>query len=193
MLSRAAACHNRGMRRIGLILLAASALSGCAKTQAKTPAPPVALETPAPPDRVIIPAPMPEPVERATQPAAPAPAPAPRQRETPPTRPAERTPPANPPAPQPPAVAEPAPSPPPVLQTTANPGEVEQQARMLLAAAERDLDSINPARLNANGRTQYTTARNFVRQAETALKEKNVVLARDMADKAAVLANQLRR
>jgi hypothetical protein len=181
------------MRRIGLILLAASALSGCAKTQAKTPAAPVALETPTPPDRVIIPAPMPEPVERVAQPAAPAPAPAPRQREAPPARPAERTPPANTPPASPPAVAEPAPSPPPVLQTTPNPGEVEQQARTLLAAAERDLDQINPARLNANGRTQYNTARAFIRQAENALKVKNVVLARDMADKAAVLANQLRR
>jgi hypothetical protein len=80
-----------------------------------------------------------------------------------------------------------------VLQTTANPAEVEQRARALMSAAQRDLDRINPSQLTTNARAQYETARDFVRQAENALKIKNVVLARELADKAAALASQLRR
>jgi hypothetical protein len=88
--------------------------------------------------------------------------------------------------------AAPAPAP-PVLQTTSDPVEMEQRALALLAAAQRDLDQIDPARLSANARAQYDTARGFIRQAGDALKVKNVMLARELADKAASLASQLRR
>jgi hypothetical protein len=70
---------------------------------------------------------------------------------------------------------------------------VEQRARTLLGTAQRDLDRINPAQLTSNARAQYDTAKGFIRQAEDALKVKNVVLARELADKAATLASQLRR
>jgi hypothetical protein len=176
--------------RVLLLGLAIPGLAGCAKAQAKAALPPPALVTPAPPEHVIEPVPIPEPTEAAAPeaPAAVPSAPA-RPRETP--RPTERaTVPAVPaaPAPEPSAIA-----PPPVLQTTSNPAEVEQRARGLIGAAQRDLDQINPARLSANARTQYDTARAFIRQAEDALKAKNVVLARELADKAASLASQLRR
>ncbi len=179
--------------RLVLVLLAAVSVAGCFKAQAKTPAPPAALLTPAPPDRVIVPVPIPEPVETAAPvPATAGPATAPR------TQPARTTPerpaPATPPAVAPPSVVTEAPTPPPVLlQTTSNPAEVEQRARDLIAAANRDLAQINLSLLSANARAQYESARGFVRQAESALNVKNVVLARELADKAASLASQLRR
>jgi hypothetical protein len=156
------------------------------KAQAKTPAPPPPLTTPEPPDRVIVPVSIPEPTEPAPPPA---PVPAAPPRATPPVR-SDRTPPA--PAPTPPAPANEAPASPPIL-TTSNPTEVEQRARTLLGTAQRDLDRINPAQLTSNARAQYDTAKGFIRQAEDALKVKNVVLARELADKAATLASQLRR
>ena len=79
------------------------------------------------------------------------------------------------------------------LQTTSNPAEVEQRARTTIGSAQRDLDRINPAQLSANARAQFDTAKGFVRQAEAALRAKNVVLARELADKAAALASQLGR
>jgi hypothetical protein len=80
-----------------------------------------------------------------------------------------------------------------VLQTTTNPAQVAQRARALIASAQRDLDRISPAQLSANARAQYDNARGFIRQAEDALKASNVVLARDLADKAAALASQIGR
>jgi hypothetical protein len=175
-----------------LFLLAAVSVAGCFKAQAKTPAPPAALLTPAPPDRIIVAVPVPEAVEaEAPVPATAGPTAPPR---TPPARPpTERPAPVSPPA-APPAVVTEAPTPPPVLlQTTSNPAEVEQRARELIAVANRDLAAINLSLLSANARAQYESARGFVRQAESALQVKNVVLARELADKAASLASQLRR
>ena len=94
-------------------------------------------------------------------------------------------------APLPVSPAEPAA--PLILQTTSNPAEVEQRANAQIAAAQRDLDRINPAQLTSNARAQYDTAKGFIRQAQDALKVKNVVLAKELADKAAALASQLRR
>jgi hypothetical protein len=96
------------------------------------------------------------------------------------------------PVPAAPETAEPIAAP-PVLQTATDPVAVEQRARALIASAERDLGQIDPTRLSANARAQYDTARAFVRQANSALQVKNVTLARELADKAASLATQLRR
>ncbi len=175
------------MLQLLLILLLAMGLAGCTKTQAKTPLPPPALTTPDPPDRVIVPSSIPDPIEPAPAPP-PAPAAPARPRETPAARPERTTP---PPAPSPAPVAEP--PAPPILQTTSNPGEVEQRALALIETAQRDLDRINPGQLTSSARAQYDTAIGFIRQAKDALKVKNVVLARDFADKAAALASQLRR
>ena len=153
---------------------------------------PTGLTTPDPPDRVIVPVTVPETVE-----PAPAPPPAvsiPARPVSPPAARPERTAPAPAVPPAISAAPEPAaPTPPPTLQMTSNPGEVEQRALALMAAARRDLDRINPALLSANARAQYTAAKGFVRQAEDALRIRNVVLARELADKAASLASQLAR
>ena len=182
------------MLRIAVVLLvaAAAALTGCTKTHAKTiPMLPAPLITPAPPDRVIVPAPQPVAVQPPSQEPVAPPA-VPPQPETAPARGSSRSQPTPPPAASPP---EPVASPPPVLQTTPNPSEVAEQASALLAAAQRDLDQLKPyvPRMSANARVQYDSARGFIHQAEDALRIKNVVLARDLADKAASLASQLKR
>ncbi len=176
--------HNRRMR-LAVILLAIGAVAGCTKVQAKVPPVPPALTTPAPPDRVIVPAPAPEPAEAPPAVTPAPPPPAPRPRETPASRPERPR-----PSTAPPAAAEPSPA--PVLQTTST-AELEQQARLLIAAAERDLAQLTPARLSAAARAQYDTARSFLAQANEALKVKNVLLARELADKAAALSNQIAR
>ena len=70
---------------------------------------------------------------------------------------------------------------------------MEEQALALIAAADRDLKEVGKTRLSANARAQYESAQGFIRQAQTALGINNVVLARELAEKAASLASQLRR
>ena len=163
---------------VHLCLLAFLA-SGCARLHAKAAAEPLALDVPAPPARTI------DPLE------AKAPPPAPAEE---PVRPAAR--PAPPPA-TPAVAARPAPAEPPkageALQTTpaSEEGEVERAIRATLARATADLSRIDYRRLNANARTQYETAKRFIQQADAAIQMKNLVFAKNLADKAAALATQL--
>jgi hypothetical protein len=179
------------MRLAALVLAVCALGAGCSKAQAKAPAVPVALLTPAAPERVIVPIAPPEPVavEAAVPPAA---SPSP-PRTAPASRPAEPRPPASASPTPPVAAVDPPAAPPVLLQTTSNPAEVQKRAEDLIGVAKRDLDAINLSLLSANARVQYDTARGFVRQAETALGVKNVVLAKELAEKAASLATQLRR
>ena len=181
------------MRPILAVLLALGGVAGCAKAQANAPATPPGLATPRPPDRVIVPAPLPEPLPPEPQgPEGPAGPPVAEPASTPQSRPSRPASAAPTPAPAAPEPAEPIAAP-PVLQTATDPVAVEQRARALIASAERDLGQIDPTQLSANARAQYDTARAFVRQAKSALQVKNVTLARELADKAASLATQLRR
>jgi hypothetical protein len=52
---------------------------------------------------------------------------------------------------------------------------------------------VNAGSLNADGRAQYDAARRFIQQAEEALKQRNVVFAGKLADKAATMASVLVR
>jgi hypothetical protein len=63
----------------------------------------------------------------------------------------------------------------------------------LLGRATRDLSRVNAASLNADGRSQYETAKRFIQQAEEALKARNIVFASKLADKAATMAAVLVR
>jgi protein-disulfide isomerase-like protein with CxxC motif len=45
--------------------------------------------------------------------------------------------------------------------------------------------------LNADAKIQYDTAKRFIRQADDALRAKNLVFAKEVAAKAAALAAQL--
>jgi outer membrane biosynthesis protein TonB len=189
------------VRRVFLAgVIVAFAAGGCATAGAKAQPEPAALEVPAPPPRVIVP-PDPEPA----QPPAPMPEPEARQQKSP----------RRPTSPRPDTKADPArgekkvEGPPPVAETVnptppatpptatlqqalpATQAEVERQVRDQLARAQSDLRRVDYLALNADARSQYDTAKRFIEQAEQALKEKNLVFAAKVAEKAAGLAASL--
>ena len=184
--------------RVFVLVAPLLAAAGCAKAHASAqPSPP--LETPLPPPRVVsvpiesapiapavppIEAPGPRPTPNAPRAAAPRP----EKAEPPPPAPAAANQPVASPA-TPPPVEEPALT----LQTTANAGQVEQRIRGLLANAGRDLGRIDYRALGKDAQTQYDIAKRFTEQADEALKNKNLVFAEQLADKAAALAAQLLR
>jgi hypothetical protein len=77
------------------------------------------------------------------------------------------------------------------LQTTANAVQMEQRIRAMLANAARDLGRIDYRALGADAHAQYDIAKRFTEQADEAMKNKNLVFAEQLADKAAALAAQL--
>jgi hypothetical protein len=188
---------------VGGMALAVVLASGCAKAQAArtTPDGPP-LEMPASPPRQVetveteAPPPMPLPQE----PARNAPA---RTRPTPPPPRETRPEPARPEAPKPeppPAPATPPPTPPadeqkpPSTLQTKPPGEegdVERGIRATLTRASNDLNRVDYRTLNTDARSQYDSAKVFIRQAENEIRKKNLEFAKVVADKAAALAAQL--
>jgi hypothetical protein len=171
---------------------------GCARPKAKTMADVPPLEMPVPPPRDVETneAEPPPPVPLPTEPARNAPL---RTRPAPPVRePRVEAPKPEPPKPDPitetePPKAEEPPKPPTTLQTTPAEaqGEVERNIRNTLARATNDLTRVDYRLLNADARTQYDTAKSFIRDADLAVKSKNLVYAKSLADKAAALAVQL--
>lgn len=180
----ASARYRLGLLALGSVL-SAGISAGCAANAAPlvipTNAP--ALSAPEPPARVIVPAPT-QPTVPPTEEPAPTTTPTPRPRETPPAR---QTPPPTPPTDPPTA------TPPPVLRTNANSAEFEKRVRTQLAKAKTDLAAVTRRTLGADARAQYDSAMGFVRQAEEALKVKNLIYAGQLADKAATMAALLRR
>ena len=179
--------------------LAASLTAACAKTHAKVTPDMPALDVPPPPPRIVEPteSETPPPVPLAKEPARHTP-PTPRQNRPavepprPEVRPAEQ--PKTEPPPEPPKPEEtPRPAPPTTLQTTPTQaeGEVERNIRGVLARARGDLGRVDYRHLNADARTQYDQAKRFVEQADDALRAKNLLFARNLADKAAAIAAQL--
>ncbi len=137
---------------------------------------------------------MPQPVPLPQEPARtaaprlrPAPVREPRPEQPKPEPPKAEATPVEPPKPEEP------PKPPTLLQTTPANTEVdlERGIRATLKRAQTDLNRVDARRLNADARTQYDTAKSFIRQAEAAVREKNLVFAKTVADKAAGLAAQL--
>src|SRR5207302_11178339 len=159
-----------------------------------------ALDMPPPPPRSVEPMeaeppatpPTEEPVRHAPTPSGSS------GRRTTPTS-APRPDAAKPEPPKPEPAAEPAKAPdetskpPTTLQITpaGSEGGVERSIRTILRRATGDLSRVDYQKLNADARTQYDTAKRFVTQAEDALRAKNLVLAKSVADKAAGLAAQL--
>jgi hypothetical protein len=194
----------RTWRQLPIVLLGVVALgvgsSSCAKAQAAGSPDGPPLEMPEPPPRVL--APLDETVP-ATAAAPETPTTAPRPPARPPVRrpngtPAEAE--AAKPEPQQPApvVATP-PQPEPVPAETrelrAAPSTTvaaaERKVRDLLTRATRDLSRVDYGRLSADGRSQYEQSKRFSQQAEAALKDRNIVFAETLADKAATLATGL--
>ena len=164
----------------------------CAKARANTePILMPDLVPPPPPPRIVetfpvdpLPTIAPSPVESAlsTPPARP-PAPAPAKPEPPKIETAVVVP------------ERPAPTA-PSLTLKPGPGvqaQTEASIRTMLDRAVRDLQRVNYAALNEDGRTQFETARRFMQQAEEALKGANLAFAGKLADKAATMASILVR
>jgi outer membrane biosynthesis protein TonB len=177
-------------------VLGASA-GGCATARAKSAADAPPLDVPPPPLRTVEPleAETPTPVPLVEEPARrtpPRPAPPPR-RDQPRQEAPKPEPPKTEPPPEPARPVEEAPRPATPLQTAPPQAEVEaeQRIRGVLAKAKSDLARINVRSLSTDARQQYTTAERFVTQAEEALRQKNMVFARSVAQKAADLAAQL--
>jgi hypothetical protein len=179
-----------------LLALSAAALSaacgGSAQAQVMMPdATPLAV--PAAPSHIVVP-------------AAPEPAPAPvvetpAQQANPPagttggaTRPKTDPPPVKPvaPPPQPSTPQTQAPPTPTPLPAAPNQGELEQQARALKDAADQALDKIDYRGLSADGKAQWDTAKRFLKQADDALKARNIVYAWQLANKANTIATLLK-
>ena len=188
---------------VGGMVVAAVLASGCAKAQAArtTPDGPP-LEMPASPPRDVetteteAPPPMPlpqEPARNAPPRTRTAPTPPPGETRPQPARP-EAPKPEPPPAPAPPPtppIEEPRPA--STLQTkpTGEESDVERGIRASLNRAMNDLNRVDYRMLNSDARSQYDSAKLFVRQAEDAVRKKNLEFAKTLADKAAALAAQL--
>jgi len=189
------------MMKLYPLLLVLVMASGCMRAAAKTTPDAPPLDMPAPPPREVEPSEpeAPQPVPLVSEPARNAPPrarPAPREPAAPRTADAPK--PAEPPKVEPPVVEAPKPPeeparPPSTLQTTPATleGDVERGIRASLTRANADLNRIDYRMLNADAKTQYDTAKRFIRQADDAIRTKNLVFAKNLADKAAALAAQL--
>src|SRR5262245_35756198 len=175
-----------------LIGSVAVAASGCARrVQARAVIEPPRLNVPPPPPRVVetvvVEAPQPEPEPQ--EPPAPAPVEQPAAPPRPPRAGASRaaeppkaeTPPAEPVGPKPEEAKPPAPPP---LQAIPAQQEikVEAEVRNLLRRASSDLNRVDYRALGAAARTQYEQAKGFMTQSEEALRVKQLVFARVLAD-----------
>src|SRR5262245_21908023 len=172
-------------------LILAVVPAGCLRrAQARTAPPPPPLEVPLPPPRVIEPASVEvpqQPVGLIDEPPTVAP-----------LRPRPPAPRADTAKPEPPKAEVPADASKPeeprtpstVLQTAPTQRETEEEARIrtLLDRAAGSLNRIDYRNLGANARMQYDTAKGFIKQAEDAIKTKNLLFASSLADKAAALA-----
>jgi outer membrane biosynthesis protein TonB len=177
------------------VLLVALVVSGCTRAHAKaTPDPPDApLDVPVPPPRDIEPADVEPPPPPAPIPETPrVTPPPPRPRPAPPREQPKPEPPKAEPEPVKPA--EEPPRAPTTLQTapTTAESDLERTIRATLARASAELNRIDYRGLNTDARTQYDTAKRFIHQAEDAVKAKNLVFAKNLADKAATISEQLR-
>jgi len=180
------------MSRLACLLVVALGLaaSGCVTAQAKGEPGGPALEPPVPPPHTVIPVTV---VEAPPAPQAPqGPAPVVVGREEPPA--ARRQKPAPTPNEKPPDAvpAQPVVPPAPPLQTTSNVTGVESEIRKVMKQAEEDLGQVDRETLkNSDRNLQFNTARRFLQEAEEALNVKNLVFAKELADKAATLAAAL--
>ena len=187
----------RTLLRAALLIGAfAVAAPGCATTHAKAAPDTPPLDMPPPPARALEPSDSepPPPIALPDEPARHAPARRPPSPSPKPEAKSEPPKPETPPAVEPPKPPEETPKMPPTTLQTAPAGretEEEQRIRAQLSRATADLSRIDYRALNTDARTQYDTAKRFVTQAEDALRAKNLVFARSVADKAAALAAQL--
>jgi hypothetical protein len=177
------------MSRLACLLVVALAFTApaCVTAQATGEPGGPALAPPDPPPHTVIPVEIPEKPPATSAPTAvimdPSLNPQPPKAGSSPAKPVEK-----PPDEVPQTVAPP---PPPPLQTTADVTGEENAIRAQMRQAADNLKQILYGSLSAERKTQYDTAQRFLRQAEGALKDKNLVFARQLADKAVTLAAAL--
>jgi hypothetical protein len=186
----------RGQQWLAAVAVgAALAVGGCRTPQVRTVPEMPALEVPPPPPRNVEPADaaVPQPIPLVEAPARTAPPPPPVVLPSPPKEAVRVDPPKPEPVPEQPKPPEETRSPATTLQTTTadREGELERRVRASLKTAADVLNRVDYRKLNADVQLQYDTAKSFIRQAEDALKTKNLVFAQTMADKAVTLAGQL--
>jgi hypothetical protein len=75
----------------------------------------------------------------------------------------------------------------PATETAATEGTIREQ----LTRAARDLKQVDYVALSADAKAQYDTAKRFMVLADDAIRNRNFVFARTLADKAAVIAGVL--
>jgi hypothetical protein len=181
-------------KRLWFLVAIAPLAAACTHAQAKTTPDMPTLEMPAPPPRDVEPAEVdtPPPATLVTEPARDTPV---RRPVTPPPRPEppKAEPPRSEAPPEPPKPAEEPVKPPTTLQTTpaTAEGEVERGIRASLQRANTDLGRVDYRLLNADARNQYDTAKRWIQQADEYIKTKNLVFAKNLAEKAATIAAQL--
>ena len=184
-----------------VVVLLAPLGSGCARAHAKTVPEAPALDVPTPPARIVeankieaTPA-APSPPQQPEAARRPPPPPPPRPRPAPPRQERSSDPRAEAPKAEAPAVEAPKPAEAPATNLRTRPTgaeeDVERAIHATLARATSDLNRVDYRGLNRDARTQYDTAKRFVEQADEAVRAKNLVFARNLADKAAALAAQL--
>lgn len=171
------------LARLSIVVLSAVAVTGCSTLQARSAPEAPALAPPTPPGRLIIPSPLPPPVAMEVPEA-----PTVTLADPPPDDPPARTTRNNTPPPTQPA---PTPAETPVLRTNASVLEMTRQTRQKLNTAQRDLDAVTRDQLGADGRAQFDEVERFIRAANEALNVKNYILARQLSEKAALLASVL--
>ena len=188
---------------IGAMLLATALCTGCAKPQPEVTPELPPLAAPPPPARLLPPL-AGGPIEGATTPPPP--------EAGRPSTPVRRRDGARPESPrQEPKAAElpraeaaldgqrPAEeaaggaAPAPVLQLapTTESDVTEETIRQQLTHAARDLNRVDYGALSADAKAQYDTAKRFMVLADQAIKDRNFVFARTLADKAGVIAGVL--
>jgi hypothetical protein len=203
-------CGRLSAVRERLWLIAAAAVvaagaAGCAKAKPAVQPEMPPLEAPPPPPRLLPPlvggpieTPAVTPPPEAGRPSAPARRrpDGPRAGDTAATRQEPR--PAELPkteplvdAPRPPE--ETAPDQAPILQLapSAESDATEEAIQQVLTRATRDLGRVDYRLLSPDAKVQYDTAKRFMVLADQAIKDRNFVFARTLADKAAVIAGVL--
>jgi hypothetical protein len=196
--------HSRALLVAGSLVAGTIASAACAKKAPVAQAPPPPLEVPVVPPRLV----GPVVVEEPAVPTAEVPETAPT-RQRPPRNTAKgngteqpvvkvEPPPESSKPPEPPN-SQPAPSgtsaeaaPPPLLRTdSADDASVAKGIQETLARAQSNLDKVNYQALNSGAKAQHDTARRFIAQAQDALKTRQLVFARYLAEKADRLSASL--
>lgn len=192
-----ALCGPRAVsRRLGYLTALVILCGACVTTTGEPVVQRPPLDVPPAPPRIITPLPLPEPppveippedTETVAKPPAPS-KPRPPATNKPEAKPVE------PPPVEPPPVPAPVPTAPPPTLSTPPQGDANALTRQIRDSIERTrraLEKIDYGTQSRERKKAYDDAKLFATQAEEAIKETNLVFAKELADKAERLAKEL--